>query len=97
MFMIIGILNTKVSVKKDTSFTLNDSVHIQGLINSSAVTVATDSVLAILVPHKYGDTFKVSIGGTQANATWDATEGAYIIKAALTAEDLIISADLQQV
>lgn len=37
------------------------------------------------------------IGGTQVNATWDATEGAYIIKAALTAEDLIISADLQHV
>ena len=95
--MIIGILNTKVSVKKDTSFTLNDSVHIQGLINSSATTTPTDSVLAILVPHKYGDTFKVSIAGTQVDATWDSTQETYVIKAALTAEDVIVSADVQQV
>lgn len=95
--MIIGIMDSKISVKKDTSFTLNDSAHIQGLINPSAVTQATDKVLAILLPEKYGSTFKVSIGGTQVDATWDAIEGAYIIKAALTAEDLIISADLQQV
>lgn len=95
--MIIGILNTKVSVKKDTSFTLNDSVHIQGLINSSAVTAASDSVLAILVPHKYGDSFKVSVAGTQVDATWDDEQGTYIIKAALTAEDMIVSADVQQV
>jgi hypothetical protein len=95
--MIIGIMDSKISVKEDTSFTLNDSAHIQGLITPSAVTQATDKVLAILLPEKYGATFKVSIGGTQVDATWDATEGAYIIKAALTAEDLIISADLQQV
>lgn len=95
--MIIGILNTKVSVKKDTSFTLNDSVHIQGLINSSAVTAASDSVLAILVPHKYGDSFKVSVADTQVDATWDDEQGTYIIKAALTAEDMIVSADVQQV
>nr|DAP41927.1 MAG TPA: hypothetical protein [Caudoviricetes sp.] len=95
--MIIGIMDSKISVKKDTSFTLNDSAHIQGLITPSAVTHATDKVLAILLPEKYGSTFKVSIGGTQTDATWDATEGAYIIKAALTAEDLIVSADLQQV
>lgn len=95
--MIIGILNTKVSVKKDTSFTLNDSVHIQGLINSTAVTAASDSVLAILVPHKYGDSFKVSVAGTQVDATWDDEQGTYIIKAALTAEDMIVSADVQQV
>lgn len=95
--MIIGIMDSKITVKKDTSFTLNDSAHIQGLIAPSAVTVATDKVLAILLPEKYGSTFKVSIGGTQADAAWDATEGAYIIKAALTAEDLIVSADLQQV
>nr|DAL52429.1 MAG TPA_asm: hypothetical protein [Caudoviricetes sp.] len=94
--MIIGILNTKVSVKKDTSFTLNDSVHIQGLINSTAVTSATDDVLAILVPHKYGDTFKVSVAGTQVTATWDDEQGTYVIKAALTAEDMIVSADVQQ-
>ena len=95
--MIIGILNTKVSVKKDTSFTLNDSVHIQGLINSSATTVSTDEVIAILVPHKYGDTFKVNVAGTQVDATWDDEQGTYIIKAALTAEDMIVSADVQQV
>lgn len=95
--MIIGIMDSKITVKKDTSFTLNDSAHIQGLIAPSAVTQATDKVLAILLPEKYGSIFKVSIGGTQADATWDATEGAYIIKAALTAEDLIVSADLQQV
>lgn len=95
--MIIGILNTKVSVKKDTSFTLNDSVHIQGLINSTAVTAASDSVLAILVPHKYGDSFKVSVAGTQVDATWDGEQGTYVIKAALTAEDMIVSADVQQV
>ena len=95
--MIIGILDSKITVKKDTSFTLNDSAHIQGLINSSAVTQATDKVLAILLPEKYGSTFKVSVGGTQVDATWDDAEGAYIIKAALTAEDLIVSADLQQV
>lgn len=95
--MIIGILNTKVSVKKDTSFTLNDSVHIQGLINSSAVTKDSDSVLAIIVPHKYGDSFKVSVAGTQTDATWDSEQGAYIIKAALTTEDMIVSADVQQV
>lgn len=95
--MIIGIMDSKITVKKDTSFTLNDSAHIQGLIAPSEVTQATDKVLAILLPEKYGSTFKVSIGGTQVDATWDATEGAYIIKAALTAEDLIVSADLQQV
>lgn len=95
--MIIGILNSNVSVKKDTSFTLNDSVHIQGLINSTAVTIASDSVLAILVPHKYGDSFKVIVAGTQVDATWDGEQGAYIIKAALTAEDMIVSADVQQV
>ena len=95
--MIIGILDSKITVKKDTSFTLNDSAHIQGLINSSAVTQATDKVLAILLPEKYGSTFKVSVGGTQVDASWDDAEGAYIIKAALTAEDLIVSADLQQV
>lgn len=95
--MIIGIMDSKITVKKDTSFTLNDSAHIQGLITPSAATQATNKVLAILLPEKYGSTFKVSIGGTQTDATWDATEGAYIIKAALTAEDLIISADLQQV
>lgn len=95
--MIIGILNSKVSVKKDTSFTLNDSVHIQGLINSTAVTTASDSVLAILVPHKYGDRFKVSVAGTQVDATWDGEQGTYVIKAVLTAEDMIVSADVQQV
>lgn len=95
--MIIGIMDSKITVKKDTSFTLNDSAHIHGLITPSAVTQSTDKVLAILLPEKYGYTFKVSIGGTQVNATWDSTEGAYIIKAALTAEDLIVSADLQQV
>lgn len=95
--MIIGIMNDKITVKKDTSFTLNDSAHIQGLIAPSATTQSTDKVLAILLPEKYGSTFKVSISGTQVDATWDNTEGAYIIKAALTAEDLIVSADLQQV
>lgn len=95
--MIIGIMDSKITVKNDTSFTLNDSAHIQGLIKPSAVTQTTDKVLAILLPDKYGSTFKVSIGGTQVDATWDSSEGAYIIKAALTAEDLIISADLQQV
>lgn len=95
--MIIGIMDSKITVKKDTSFTLNDSVHIQGLIIPSDVTQSTDKVLAILLPEKYGSTFKVSIGGTQADATWDGTEGAYIIKAALAAKDLIVSADLQQV
>lgn len=95
--MIIGIMNSKINVKKDTSFTLNDSAHIQGLITPSEATQETDMVLAILLPEKYGSTFKVSVGGTQVNATWDANEGAYIIKAALTADDLIISADLQQV
>lgn len=94
--MIIGILNTNVSVKKDTSFTLNDSVHIQGLIDSTAVTTASDSVLAILVPHKYGDSFKVSVAGTQVDATWDDEQSTYVIKAALTAEDMIVSADVQQ-
>lgn len=94
--MIIGILNSKVSVLKDTSFTLNDSVHVQGLVKSSATTTASNSVLAILVPHKYGDTFKVSIGGTQASAAWDEKQGTYVIKAALTAEELIVSADIQQ-
>ena len=95
--MIIGIMDSKITVKKDTSFTLNDSAHIQGLITPSAATQATDNVLAILLPKKYGSTFKVSINGTQVDATWDDTDGAYIIKAALTAEDLIVSADLQQV
>ena len=95
--MIIGIMDSKITIKKDTSFTLNDSAHIQGLIRPAAATQASDKVLAILLPEKYGSTFKVSIGGTQVNATWDNTEGAYIIKAALTAEDLIVSADLQQV
>ena len=95
--MIIGILDKKVSVKKDTSFTLNDSAHIQGLINSSAVTTSSDSVLAILIPNKYGHTFKVDVAGTQVDATWDEEQGAYIIKAALTAEDMIVSADVQQV
>lgn len=95
--MIIGIMDSKITVKKDTSFTLNDSAHIQGLITPSAATQATDKVLAILLPEKYGSTFKVNIGGTQVDVTWDSTEGAYIIKAALTAEDLIVSADLQQV
>lgn len=95
--MIIGIMDSKITVKKDTSFTLNDSAHIQGLITTSEVTQATDKVLAILLPEKYGSTFKVSVGGTQVDATWDVDEGAYIIKAALTAEDLIVSADLQQV
>ena len=95
--MIIGIMDSKITVKKDTSFTLNDSAHIQGLITPSEVTQATDEVLAILLPEKYGSTFKVSVGGTQVDATWNADEGAYIIKAALTAEDLIVSADLQQV
>ena len=95
--MIIGIMDSKITIKKDTSFTLNDSAHIQGLINSSAVTQATDKVLAILLPEKYGSSFKVSVGGTQVDATWDYTEGAYVIKGALTAEDLIVSADLQQV
>lgn len=94
--MIIGILDTKVSVLKDTSFTLNDSVHVQGLIMASATTVAADPVLAILVPHKYGDTFKVSIAGTQVDATWDNTQETYVVKAALTAEDMIVSADVQQ-
>ena len=86
--MIIGIMDSKITVKKDTSFTLNDLAHIQGLITPSAATQATDKVLAILLP---------DIGGTQVDVTWDSTEGAYIIKAALTAEDLIVSADLQQV
>lgn len=95
--MVIGIMDSKITVKKDTSFTLNDSAHIQGLITPSDVTVATDKVLAILLPEKYGSTFKVSIGGTQVDATWDNVEGAYVIKAALTAEDLIVSADIQQV
>lgn len=95
--MIIGIMDSKITIKKDTSFTLNDSAHIKGLIAPSATTQSTDKVLAILLPEKYGSTFKVSIGGTQVDATWDNTEGAYIIKAALTVEDLIISADLQQV
>lgn len=95
--MIIGIMDSKITVKKDTSFTLNDSAHIQGLVTPSDVTAATDKVLAILLPEKYGSTFKVSIGGTQVDATWDDAEGAYIIKTALTAEDLIVSADLQQV
>ena len=95
--MIIGIMDSKISIKKDTSFTLNDSAHVQGLITPSAATNASDKVLAILLPEKYGSAFKVSVGGTQVDATWDATEGAYIIKAALTAEDLVISADLQQV
>lgn len=95
--MIIGVMDSKISVKKDTSFTLNDSAHIQGLITPSEVTQANDKVLAILLPEKYGSTFKVSVGGTQVDATWDVDEGAYIIKAALTAEDLIVSADLQQV
>ena len=95
--MIIGILDTKVSVKKDTSFTLNESVHIQGLIKSSSTTVATDEVIAILVPHKYGDSFKVSVAGTQVDATWDDEQGTYIIKAALTAGDMIVSSDVQQV
>lgn len=95
--MIIGIMDSKITVKKDTSFTLNDSAHIQGLITLSDATVATDNVLAILLPEKYGSTFKVIIGGTQVDAAWDPTYGAYIIKAALTAEDLIVSADLQQV
>ena len=95
--MIIGIMDSKITVKKDTSFTLNDSAHIQGLITPSAVTQAADKVLAILLPEKYGSTFKVSVGGTQVDATWDSAEGAYIIKAALTAEDVIVSADLQQV
>lgn len=95
--MIIGIMDSKITVKKDTSFTLNDSAHIQGLIAPSAGTQASDKVLAILLPEKYGSTFKVSIDGTQVNATWDGTYGAYIIKAALTAGDLIVSADLQQV
>lgn len=94
--MIIGTLNSKVSILKDTSFTLNDSVHVQGLIKASASTMTSDSVLAILVPHKYGDTFKVSIGDTQASATWDEKQGTYVIKAALTAEELIVSADVQQ-
>lgn len=95
--MIIGIMDSKITVKKDTSFTLNDSAHIQGLITPSAATQATDKVLAILLPEKYGSTFKVSIGGTQVDATWDNAEGAYVIKAALTAEDLIVSADIQQI
>lgn len=95
--MIIGIMDSKITIKNDTSFTLNDSAHIQGLIKPSEVTQTTDKVLAILLPDKYGSTFKVSIGRTQADATWDDAEGAYIIKAALTAEDLIVSADLQQV
>lgn len=95
--MIIGIMNSKITVKKDTSFTLNDSAHIQGLINTSATTKATDKVLAILLPKKYGSTFKVSIDGTQADATWDDTEGTYVVKAALTAKDMIVSADVQQV
>ena len=95
--MIIGIMNSKITVKKDTSFTLNDSAHIQGLITPSADTQATDKVLAILLPKKYGSTFKVSIDGTQVDATWDETQGAYIVKAALTAKDIIVSADVQQV
>ena len=95
--MIIGIMYSKITVKKDTSFTINDSAHIHGLITSSAVTQATDKVLAILLPEKYGSTFKVSIDGTQVDATWDEADGAYIIKAALTAKDFIVSADLQQV
>ena len=95
--MIIGIMDSKITVKKDSSFTLNDSAHIQGLITPSAATQVTDKVLAILLPEKYGSTFKVNIGGAQVDATWDSTEGAYIIKAALTAEDFIVSADLQQV
>lgn len=95
--MIIGIMDSKITIKKDTSFTLNDSVHIQGLITPSEVTKADDKVLAILLPEKYGSTFKVSIEGTQVDANWDAIEGAYIIKTALTAKDLIVSADLQQV
>lgn len=94
--MIIGIMNSKITVKKDTSFTLNDSAHIQGLITPSEATQASDKVLAILLPEKYGSTFKVSIGGTQVDAAWDSVEGAYVIKAALTAGDLIVSADLQQ-
>lgn len=95
--MIIGIMDSKIAVKKDTSFTINDSAHIQGLITSNGTTQSTDNVLAILLPEKYGSTFKVSIGGTQVDATWDDAEDAYIIKAALTAKDFIVSADLQQV
>ena len=95
--MIIGIMNSKITVKKDTSFTLNDSAHIQGLITPSEDTQGTDKVLAILLPKKYGSTFKVSIDGTQVDATWDETQGAYIVKAALTAKDIIVSADVQQV
>lgn len=95
--MIIGIMDSKITVKKDTSFTLNNSAHIQGLITPSATTQETDKVLAILLPKKYGSTFKVSIDGTQVDATWDNTDGAYIIKAALTAKDVIVSADVQQV
>lgn len=95
--MIIGTTHSKITVKKDTSFTLNDSAHIQGLITSSADTLATDKVLAILLPEKYGATFEVSVGNTQVDATWDVNEGAYIIKAALTTGDLTVSADLQQV
>lgn len=95
--MIIGVMDSKISVKKDTSFTLNDSAHIQGLITPSEATQDTDKVLAILLPDKYGSTFKVSIGDAQVDATWDDTDGAYIIKAVLPAEDLIVSADLQQV
>lgn len=95
--MIIGIMDSKITVKKDTSFTLNDCAHIQGLITTSKDTAATDKVLAILLPEKYGSTFKVSIDGTQVDAAWDTTEGAYIIKAVLTAGDLIVSADLRQV
>lgn len=95
--MIIGIMDSKITVNNDTSFTLNDSAHIHGLITPSAATQSTDKVLAILLPEKYGSTFKVSIGGTKVNATWDSAEGAYIIKAALTTGDLIVSADLQQV
>lgn len=96
--MIIGIIDSKVAIKKDTSFTLNDSVHIQGLVNASETITDDNDSLAILVPNLYGKTFKVSVGGTQVDATWSDDKGAYLIKTALTqTTDTIISADAQQV
>lgn len=54
-------------------------------------------MLAIFIPNKYGNTFHVTIGNITADATWDATERAYIIKAALTERNFNVSADIQQV
>lgn len=94
--MIAISLNNKISSIRDTSFTLNDSAHIDAAFTVETDTTDSENAIGIILPKEYGKRFSVLVGNKSVYATYNDAFDCYIINTAITAGIVRISTNIQQ-